>query len=66
MRALDALEVETDADFDAIKAAFRRLAKQFHPDVNQGDAAAALRFQQVKAAYDVLRRADDRASAIKA
>ena len=60
MRALDALELETDADAAAVKAAYRRLAKQFHPDVNQGDAAAALRFQQVQAAYDVLRKADER------
>ena len=60
MRALDVLELEVDSDFAAAKAAFRRLAKQFHPDVNQGDEAAALRFQQVQAAYDVLRRAEER------
>ena len=40
----------------AIKAAYRRLAKQYHPDVNQGDKEAAKRFQQVQAAYDVLRK----------
>ena len=62
MRALDALEVETDADFTAIKAAYRRLAKEFHPDVNRDDAAAATRFQQVQAAYDVLRKAEERAT----
>ena len=62
MRALDALEVETDADFTAIKAAYRRLAKEYHPDVNQGDTAAATRFQQVQAAYDVLRRAEERSA----
>ena len=60
MRALDALELDSDADAEAVKAAYRRLAKQFHPDVNRDDAAAAKRFQQVQAAYDVLRRAEER------
>ena len=60
MRALDTLELDPDSDFAAAKASFRRLAKQFHPDVNRDDEAAALRFQQVQAAYDVLRKAEDR------
>ena len=63
MRALDALELESDAEFKAVKAAYRRLAKENHPDVNQGDAEAAKRFQQVKAAYDVLRKAEERRAA---
>ena len=62
MRALDALELDPDADFAAVKAAYRRLAKEFHPDVNRDDAEAAKRFQQVQAAYDVLRKAEERAS----
>ena len=65
MRALDALELDVDAEFAAIKAAYRRLAKQFHPDVNQGDKAAATRFQQVQASYDVLRRAEERKAGVK-
>jgi len=60
MRALDALDLDTDAGFDAIKAAYRKLAKQFHPDVNRDDKEAAKRFQQVQAAYDVLRKAEER------
>ena len=60
MRALDILELAPDADFDAAKAAWRRLAKVNHPDVAPGDADAALRFQRVQAAYDVLRRAEER------
>lgn len=60
MRALDILDVEVDADFETIKAAWRRLAKANHPDVNPGDAAAAERFQAVQAAFDVLRRAEER------
>jgi hypothetical protein len=63
MRALDVLEVETDAGFDDIKAAYRRLAKLNHPDVTPGDAEAAARFQAIQAAYDVLRRAEERRSA---
>ena len=60
MRALDVLEIEPDADFKAIKSAYRRLAKANHPDAAPGDAAAAGRFQAVQAAYEVLRKAEDR------
>ena len=60
MRALAALEIDGDPGFEEVKAAYRRLAKANHPDVKQGDAEAALRFQQVQAAYDVLRRAEER------
>lgn len=37
-----------------ITRAYRRLAKEFHPDANQGDAKAEDRFKEVSAAYDVL------------
>ena len=60
MRALDALGLDSDADMAAVKAAYRQLAKQFHPDVNRDDEEAAKRFQQVQASYEVLRRADER------
>ena len=60
MRALDALELDSDAQFDAIKAAYRRLAKEHHPDLKPGDEEAHKRFQQVQAAYEVLRRAEER------
>lgn len=60
MRALEVLEVDSDADFDAVKAAHRRLAKANHPDLAPGDKEAAQRFQAVQAAYDVLRRAEER------
>lgn len=60
MRALDALELESDAAFKDVKAAYRRLAKEHHPDLKPGDEEAAKRFQQVQAAYDVLRRAEER------
>jgi hypothetical protein len=60
MRALDVLGLDSDADFDAVKAAWRRLAKANHPDVAPGDAEAASRFQAIQAAYDVLRTAEER------
>src|SRR6478609_9091481 len=41
MRALEVLELEPDADFEAVKKAWRAKARQFHPDVNPGDASAA-------------------------
>jgi DnaJ-class molecular chaperone len=54
------LEVETDAGFDEIKSAYRRLAKANHPDAAPGDKEAAVRFQAVQAAYEVLRKAEER------
>jgi hypothetical protein len=63
MRALETLDLESDVRFEDIKAAYRRLAKENHPDVNQGDEAAAATFQKVQAAYEVLRKAEERRSA---
>lgn len=60
MRALDALELEADADFDAIKKAYRAKAKLVHPDVKPGDAEAAKEFQKIQVAYEVLRAAEER------
>jgi hypothetical protein len=60
MRALGALELDSDADFKAVKSAYRRLAKEHHPDTNAGNRDAADRFQQVQAAYEVLRKAQER------
>ena len=53
-------KLESDAGFDAIKAAYRRLAKANHPDAEPGDTEAAARFQPVQAAYEVLRKAEER------
>ncbi len=64
MRALDVLELDVDADFAAIKSAHRRLAKANHPDLKQGDAEAAARFQAVQTAYEVLRKAEERRSGV--
>jgi DnaJ-class molecular chaperone len=48
------LEVPRAADAAAIKRAYRKLAKQYHPDKTKDDAKAAERFKQVTAAYDIL------------
>jgi hypothetical protein len=60
MRALDVLGLEADADFNAIKKAYRARAKLVHPDVKPGDAEAAKEFQAIQLAYEVLRAAEER------
>jgi molecular chaperone DnaJ len=49
-----ALGVPKDADEAAIKKAYRKLARQFHPDQNAGDPAAEARFKEIGEAYAVL------------
>ena len=60
LHALKALELDDDADFEAVKRSWRRLAKENHPDVKPGDSEAAVRFQAIQAAYEVLRAAEER------
>ena len=48
------LGVRSDATDEEIKATFRRLAKQLHPDLHPGDADAERRLQQVIRAYETL------------
>ena len=60
LRALDLLGLDPDADFDAIKKAWRTKAKEVHPDVRPGDEDAAKAFQALQLAYDVLRAAEER------
>ncbi len=60
MRALELLELEADADFEAVKKAWRAKAKEVHPDVKPGDAEAAKAFQAYQLAYEVLRAAEER------
>jgi molecular chaperone DnaJ len=48
------LGVERDAAPDEIKRAFRRLARETHPDANPGDPGAEERFRQIAEAYEVL------------
>jgi DnaJ-class molecular chaperone len=48
------LGIPEDADADAIKKAFRRLAKDFHPDTHPGDKKAEERFKEISQAYEIL------------
>src|SRR4051812_33492939 len=54
------LGVEKDAEASAIKKAYRKLARENHPDSKPGDTAAEDRFKQVAEAYDVVGDADKR------
>ena len=56
----DTLGVDKKASVDEIKKAYRKLAAQYHPDKNPGDASAEEKFKEVQNAYDVLSDADKR------
>ena len=49
------LGVDRDASDDEIKRAYRRLAKQYHPDTNPGDEYAAKKMQEINDAYDQIK-----------
>lgn len=55
------LGVSRGASADEIKKAFRKLAKDLHPDKNPGDAKAEERFKRVTAAFDLLGDAEKKA-----
>ena len=54
------LGIDRAASLDEIKRAYRRLARQFHPDVNPGDGVAAGRFREIAQAYEILGDPDRR------
>ena len=57
------LGVSPDASDDEIKAAYRRLAKKYHPDLNPGDEHAAQMMNEINAAYDQIKNPSRRAPA---
>ena len=56
----EVLGVERGADQEQLKKAYRRLARQYHPDVNKESDAEA-RFKEINEAYEVLSDAQKRA-----
>jgi molecular chaperone DnaJ len=57
----EVLGIPKNADADAIKKSYRKLAMQFHPDKNPGDKTAEDKFKEAAEAYDVLSDDDKRA-----
>lgn len=55
------LGVQSTADDSAIKSAYRKLAKENHPDLKPGDKAAEARFKEIGEAYEVLKDPNKRA-----
>ena len=57
----EVLGLSKGATDEEIKKAYRRLAKQYHPDMNPGDKVAESKFKEVNEAYDVLGDPDKKA-----
>lgn len=55
------LGVDQNASETDIKKAYRKLARQYHPDINPGNAAAESRFKEINEAYEVLSDSEKRA-----
>jgi molecular chaperone DnaJ len=56
----DILGIKRDASEKEIKQAYRRLARQYHPDVNPGDKSAEAKFKEINEAYEILSDKDKR------
>jgi molecular chaperone DnaJ len=56
----EVLGVDKSASDDAIKKAYRKLAKQYHPDLHPGDTECEAKFKEVNEAYEVLSDSDKR------
>src|ERR1700728_4197237 len=58
----ETLECQKSATVETLKGAYRKLAMQFHPDRNPGDASAEVKFKEISEAYDVLKDDQKRAA----
>ncbi|MBO1324931.1 molecular chaperone DnaJ [Acetobacter sp. TBRC 12305] len=58
----EVLEISRTSSAEEIKKSYRRLAMQYHPDRNPGDAAAEAKFKEINQAYDVLKDEQKRAA----
>src|SRR4051812_24743227 len=56
----EVLGIKTTATQDEIKAAYRKLAKKFHPDLNPGNKANEEKFKEVTLAYELIGSAENR------
>ncbi len=56
----EVLGVPKGADIKDVKKAYRKLARQLHPDLHPGDAQAETRFKEVAASYDFLSNAEQK------
>ncbi len=56
----EVLGIDKNADDSAIKSAYRKLAKKYHPDMNPGDKEAEQKFKEASEAYAILSDADKR------
>src|ERR1700742_2773898 len=58
----EVLGIERTATVEVVKGAYRKAAKEHHPDRNHGDATAEVRFKEVTEAYEVLKDDQKRAA----
>ena len=54
------LETDASASNEDLKRNYRRLARQYHPDANPGDAEAEAKFKEISQAYEILSDPDRR------
>ena len=54
------LGVARDVDAEALRTAYRKLARKYHPDVNPGDKSAEERFKEISRAWEVLENPERR------
>ena len=57
----EVLGVDKSSDEQTIKKAYRKLAKQYHPDMNPGDKEAEKKFKEINEAYAVLSDSEKKA-----